>query len=210
MDKAINTAALLLAGFAVLGTGLVALTREATAERIAEQQRRALLRGLNEIIPSSRYDNDLATDTTTAADGEHLIYRARHNGQPVAAVISTAAEDSYSGTPIELLVGINTDGSLAGVRVVSHKETPGLGDGIMLDRSPWILSFNGRSLEQTPEARWQVKKDGGDFDQFTGATITPRAVIHAVHNTLKYHQQNRHSIYASAAGREPPKANRHD
>lgn len=207
MDKKpIGAAALLLACFAILGTGLVALTKEATAGRIAEQQLRALLSGLNEIVPSARYDNDLAMDITTAqdkillgGDAPRTIYRARKEGKPVAVVISTAAPDSYSGTEIKMLVGINLDGSLAGVRVVSHKETPGLGDGIVVDRSDWILSFNGKGLHTHTEDEWAVKKDGGHFDQFTGATITPRAVVQAVHKALKYFDKHQDKIFESSS-----------
>lgn len=205
--KAISLAAILLTGFAVMGIGLVAVTKEITAERIAEQQRRALLKGLNEIIPKQRYDNDLATDMTTGQDKLLLgglrprtIYRARKHGQAVAAVISTAAKNSYSGTPIELLVGINVDGSIAGVRVVNHRETPGLGDGITLEHSNWILSFNTKSLLSHGDQQWRVKKDGGDFDQFTGATITPRAVVAAVHKTLRYYKQHKDMIFSLNTG----------
>lgn len=205
--KPIGLAALLLMGFAVVGIGLVAVTKEVTAERIEKQQLRALLSGLNEIVPSHRYDNNLAEDTTTGQDklllgsrGKHIIYRARWQDKPVAVVISTAAKNSYSGTPIELLVGINTDGSVAGVRVVDHRETPGLGDGISLDRSQWILSFNTKSLHSHNEQQWKVKKDGGDFDEFTGATITPRAVVGAVHKTLLYYKKHKDTIFALDAG----------
>jgi len=202
--KPIGLAALLLMGFAVVGIGLVAITKEVTAERIADEQHRALLRGLNDVIASSRYDNDLAGDTTTAQDPALLggntprtIYRARKAGLPVAAVISTAAPDGYNtSTPIQILVGINIDGSLANVRVVRHGETPGLGDGIKLDSSDWILSFNGKSLHSHSERQWQVKKDGGDFDQFTGATVTPRAVVRAVHKTLLYFKKHHDTIFA--------------
>ena len=205
--KPIGIAAALLTAFAILGIGLVAITKEVTAERIAEQQLRALLSGLNEIIPAQRYDNDLAKDSTTVQDvlllggsRERNIYRARKNGKPIAVVISTAALDSYSGTAIEMLVGINVDGSVAGVRVVNHRETPGLGDGITLDRSNWILSFNGKSLHNHSEQQWKVKKDGGDFDQFTGATITPRAVVGAVRKTLRYYKKHRDTLFTLDSG----------
>jgi electron transport complex protein RnfG len=115
----------------------------------------------------------------------------------VAAVLASIAPDGYAGT-IKLLVGINYDGSIAGVRVVSHKETPGLGDAIEAERSDWILGFNGHSLREPGEERWKVKKDGGIFDQFSGATITPRAIVAAVHNTLSYYQNNREALFAAA------------
>lgn len=202
--KPIGLAALLLMGFAIVGIGLVAVTKEVTAERIEEEQHRALLRGLNDVITSSRYNNDLAMDTKVVQDPILLggntprtIYRARKQGLPVAVVINTAAPDGYNTSiPIQILVGINIDGSLANVRVVRHGETPGLGDGIKLDSSDWILSFNGKSLHSHSERQWAVEKDGGDFDQFTGATITPRAVVRAVHKTLLYYKKHKSMIFA--------------
>lgn len=204
--KPIGLAALLLAAFAIVGVGLVAVTKEVTAERIEKQRTIALLNGLNKVLPKSRYDNDLANDFIIAQDpvllGGHtprIIYRARKSGLPVAAVISTAAPDGYNtSVPIQILVGINLDGSLANVRVVNHGETPGLGDGIKLDSSDWILSFNDKSLDNYREKQWKVKKDGGEFDQFTGATITPRAVVRAVHKTLKYFKKHQGAIFSSS------------
>lgn len=195
--------ALILGLFAVAGTGLVALTHDGTAERIAENERQSLLRSLHQIISPDSHDNDIYTDTIEVSDpllGTNqpvMVYRARLGKQPVAAVIASIAPDGYAGT-IKLLVGINYDGTVAGVRVVSHKETPGLGDAIEAERSDWILGFNGHSLRETKDERWKVKKDGGIFDQFSGATITPRAIVAAVHNTLRYYQNNREALFAAA------------
>ncbi len=194
--------AMILGLFSVVGTGLVALTYEGTMERIAENERQALLRSLHQIISPEAHDNDIYADLITvhnkallgSRDGVN-IYRARMSGQPVAAVIASAAPDGYNGT-IKLLVGINYDGTLAGVRVINHHETPGLGDGIEAERSDWVQGFNGRSLLNPESAGWKVKKDGGQFDQFTGATITPRAVVKAVYNTLRYYQQHREALFA--------------
>src|SRR5690606_4959952 len=111
------------------------------------------------------------------------VYRAFRGGEPVAALFNSVAPDGYSGE-IRLLVGVRVDGSLSGVRVLSHKETPGLGDPIEVRHSDWITRFSGLSLENPPFERWKVRRDGGDFDQFTGATITPRAVVKATRNTL--------------------------
>ncbi len=198
--------ALILGTFAVIGTGLVAMTYEGTAERIAENERQALLRSLHQIISPESHDNDIYADVITVHDKALLgskdgvnIYRARLGGQPVAAVINSVAPDGYNGT-IKLLVGIHYDGTLAGVRVINHRETPGLGDGIEAERSDWILGFNDRSLTNPDEAGWKVKKDGGTFDQFTGATITPRAVVKAVHNTLRYYQQHRETLFDQEPG----------
>ncbi|HEX9801962.1 MAG TPA: electron transport complex subunit RsxG [Gammaproteobacteria bacterium] len=194
--------ALILGLFAVAGTGLVALTHDGTAERIAENERQSLLRSLHQIISPDAHDNDIYNDTIAVIDpllGTNqpvMVYRARLGKLPVAAVLASIAPDGYAGT-IKLLVGINYDGSIAGVRVVSHKETPGLGDAIEAERSDWILGFNGHSLREPQEERWKVKKDGGIFDQFSGATITPRAIVAAVRNTLRYYQNNREALFAA-------------
>jgi Na+-translocating ferredoxin:NAD+ oxidoreductase subunit G len=187
--------------FAVIGSGLVAFTYDSTAQRIADNQRKALLKSLNELIPSERYDNDIFTDTLYVVSSELLgadtpvpVYRARKHGWPVAAVLAVVAPDGYNGS-IKLLVAINLDGTLAGVRVVQHRETPGLGDGIEAERSDWILGFNGKSLANPVKKGWKVKRDGGIFDQFTGATITPRAVVKAVHKALLYFQIHAHSLF---------------
>ena len=190
--------------FAVIGSGLVAFTFDSTEERIAENQRRALLKSLNQLVPSDRYDNDVFSDTLLVHDPGLLgteepvtVYRARKDGWPVAAVLAPVAPDGYNGN-IRLLVAINLDGTLAGVRVIQHRETPGLGDGIETDRSDWILGFNGKSLSDPEKKGWRVKRDGGQFDQFTGATITPRAVVKAVHKALLYFSLHRQKLFERA------------
>lgn len=199
--RPILISAIFLFLFAVIGSALVAFTFDSTAERIAENQRKALLRNLNELVPGDRYDNDIFTDTLYVGSSELLgsdepvpVYRARKNGWPVAAVLAAVAPDGYNGT-IKLLVAINLDGTLAGVRVHQHRETPGLGDAIEIERSDWILDFKGKSLTNPVKTGWKVKRDGGDFDQFTGATITPRAVVKAVHKALLYFQLHAHSLF---------------
>mgnify|MGYP006271451641 FL=1 len=191
----------ILALFAVAGTSLVALTHEATDERIAANQRAATLATLHELVPEERYDNDPVTDAITVTDRQALgsrepltVYRARRDGEPVAAVLTAVAPDGYGG-PIRLLVAINHDGTLAGVRVVNHSETPGLGDAIEAERSDWIHDFAGRSLGNPPLEDWRVEKDGGTFDQFTGATITPRAVVAAVRRALQYYEEHRRELF---------------
>lgn len=187
--------------FAVVGSGVVAYTHDRTAERIHDNERLALLKSLNEIIPSDRYDNDIFHDILYVHNRDLLgtdkpvpVYRARKNGWPVAAVLAPVAPDGYNGN-IRLLVAINLDGTLAGVRVVQHRETPGLGDGIETSNSDWILGFNGKSLDNPGKDGWKVKRDGGEFDQFTGATITPRAVVKAVHNALLYYRIHGHELF---------------
>ena len=187
--------------FAVVGTTLVALTEYSSRETIVENERLVLLRNLYALLPEDRLDNDISTDslqlpasTLLGSDENSTVYRARLSGEPVAAIFRSIAPDGYSGK-IHLLVGVYTDGSLAGVRVVKHAETPGLGDAIEIRKSPWINSFLGKSLSNPSSDRWHVKRDGGDFDQLTGATITPRAVVTAVRNTLLYYQENADMIF---------------
>lgn len=190
---------------AVAGTTLLTGVHHLTAERIAAQERRAVLEQLEQIIPAERYDNELQDDWITVVDEQHfprgqqvVAYRARRDGQPVAVIFRFAAVDGYNG-PIHLLAGIGADGSLLGVRVTSHRETPGLGDAIEAEKSDWIRSFEGRSLRSPEPARWGVRRDGGAFDQFTGATITPRAVVEAVRRALEYHQSNRQALFEAPA-----------
>ncbi|RMG38774.1 MAG: electron transport complex subunit RsxG [Gammaproteobacteria bacterium] len=187
------TAAAVLGFFAVLGSALVGVAYQGTAERIAQSEREALLRQLNAILARHEYDNDLLNDYLDVSAPKRLgaettrVYRARRQGKPVALILSPVVAQGYSGA-IDLIVGIRVDGTLAGVRVLSHKETPGLGDRIDERKSPWILGFSGKSLDEPPLSRWRVKRDGGDFDQFTGATITPRAVVAAVKEALLWYR----------------------
>ncbi len=204
--RSMGIAALILTGFAVVGTGLVAITYSGTKNIIAEAQRAALEASLNQLVPADRYDNRVTEDRLDIVAPEWLgtdqpvtIYRARKNGQPVALFATPTAPDGYSG-PIQLLIGVYADGTLAGVRVLAHKETPGLGDGIEARRSPWILAFTGKSLTDPPLEQWKVKRDGGAFDQLTGATITPRAVVKAVRRFLEYVQKHQEQLFAPAAG----------
>jgi len=204
---ALNRRQILISGaflwlFAVAGTTLVALTEYSTSAAIGANERQVLLRNLYALLPRDRLDNDIASDTLQippspllGTDSVTLAYRARRNGEPVAAVFNSVAPNGYNGR-IHLLVGIYVDGSLAGVRVVKHTETPGLGDAVEVRKSPWIRSFDGKSLQDPAAGGWAVKRDGGEFDQFTGATITPRAVVKAVHNTLLYYRDNADMIFA--------------
>ena len=200
--RSMGIAALILTGFAVVGTGLVAITYTSTQDMIAEAQQAALEASLNQLVPADRYDNRVVEDAIEVVAPEWLgtdqpvtVYRARRNGQPVALFATPYAPDGYSG-PIQLLIGVYADGTLAGVRVLAHKETPGLGDGIDEKRSPWILAFAGKSLDNPKLERWKVKKDGGVFDQFTGATVTPRAVVKATRRFLEYVQMNQEALFA--------------
>jgi len=204
--------ALSLGLVAVIGTSLLSGVNQATAKRIEQQERRVVLEQLGQIIPPDHYDNVLQEDRFSFVDetwfpqGQQVVaYRARRGGQPVAVILRFVAVDGYSG-PIGLLAGIEADGRLAGVRVTSHRETPGLGDGIEIEKSDWIRSFDGRSLGAPPATEWTVRRDGGAFDQFTGATITPRSVVNATRLALEYHERHRDFLYdapATAQGEKP-------
>lgn len=172
-----------------------------SAPVLAEHQQQAQLLQLNSIVPPDRYDNALSEDrievTEPSLDLKNpvTIYRARNQQQPVASLLTVTAPNGYSGD-IKLLVGIWADGKVAGVRVLAHKETPGLGDYIETKRSPWIHQFDNKSLNDPSPERWKVKKDGGIFTYNTGATITPRAITSAVARTLSWVKDHQAMVYA--------------
>lgn len=183
----------LLILFALGGTIPVAWLQSATAERIAENLQQARLKSINEVIDANLYDNNileaqqLVTDEQLIPGGlQAAIYTATKNDLLVATVIETIAPDGYSGN-IRMLIGIDPNGKLTGVRILEHRETPGLGDTIDQYHSDYLDVFTGKSLGNPVSTRWAVKKDGGDFDQLTGATITPRAVVQAVKRALLYY-----------------------
>lgn len=187
----------ILAIAALLSTGLVAITNALTADTIAEQQQKQLMLALNQVIPESKHDNLLYQSCTLINDKAALgttepqpLYIATLNEQPTALAFQAIAPDGYNGA-IKVLIGTDMSGEVLGVRVLEHNETPGLGDKVNLSVSDWVLSFNGKRVEEANDARWAVHKDGGQFDQFTGATITPRAVVNATRKAIWYVTQNR-------------------
>jgi electron transport complex protein RnfG len=205
LADAVGRNSIVLGLVALVVTLALAGTQLLTREQIAAQQRAAEARAYDEILPPARYDNALLDDFRLVEDRELLglqqprkILVARLGGEAQAVIVPATAPDGYGGA-IELIVGINADGTVAGVRVVAHKETPGLGDKIDARKSRWIDAFAGRSLGDPAPAQWAVKKDGGAFDQFTGATITPRAVTATVKRTLQYFEANREALLAAAA-----------
>jgi electron transport complex protein RnfG len=191
--------------FAVVGTAILASVFYMTHDAIVKSEEAEKLKLITQIVPSSIFDNDIIQDTLSIpadpllgnADST-LAYRARIKGEPSAVVLEAVAPDGYSGK-INLILAVRANGELAGVRVVSHKETPGLGDYIELPKSPWIKGFDGKSREVYKDADWKVKKDGGQFDYMAGATITPRAVIKAVNKALIYFGENRDKLFAVGA-----------
>jgi electron transport complex protein RnfG len=210
MTKApILIAGFILGAFAAGGVGLVTVTHALTKERIAANEREATLRSVAAIIPHEQMDNDPLEDQIEVHNPELLgsdttrVFRIRKGDRPLALVLNPVVPDGYAG-PIKLLVSVLVDGTLGGVRVLSHHETPGLGDRIEIAKSDWILAFDGKSLDRPPQKEWKVKRDGGIFDQFAGATITPRAVVKAVKNTLIYIRQTEAGLYDRPAETAAP------
>ena len=182
---------LILTAFALATTGSVALIQTITAERIAEQEQQNLVKQLNQVLPQSNYDNVLYKDCVLSnapelgPKGPHMIYRAKMNNQPTALLIRHITPRGYSDN-IDILTAVMRDGSISGVRITRHEETPGLGDKVELAKSDWVTTFNGLTVNTKDDDNFAVKKDGGQFDQFTGATITPRAVVDSVKEATWY------------------------
>ena len=193
--------ALALATIVAVAVALLAALHAGTRGRIEAQQRAAATAALAVLLPEG-YDNDPLADRVAVPAGDALGLRApgeahvaRRGAAPLGIVLPVVARDGYAGD-IALRVGIRYDGTVVGVRVVSHRETLGLGDPIESHRSDWIHGFAGRSRDDPPRERWTVRGDGGEFDQFAGATITPRAVVHALRRALDYHAARRNALYA--------------
>jgi len=186
----------ILALFAIACTATVGLVSELTKDRIRVQEQQQLLKTLHSIIEPSRYDNDIANDCIMMSAAElgstkvQTAYIARKNQEVVAVAMTSTAPEGYNGN-IDFIMAINNDGSVSGVRVLKHQETPGLGDKIEIRKSDWITRFTSKRLQSDNDSHWAVVKDNGMFDQFTGATITPRAVVKGVKNTLSYFNQNK-------------------
>jgi Na+-translocating ferredoxin:NAD+ oxidoreductase subunit G len=202
-------AAVMLATAAIMAFGLVAMVHEITRDQIAATERARELARFDEVLAGHPHDNDLLADVLTLRDPELLgptaaitAYRARSGGQAVAVVLEPVAPDGYSGA-IRLLVAIAPDGTIVGVRVIGHRETAGLGDFIDVRKSDWIERFTGRSAGDPELARWRVRKDGGDFDQYTGATITSRAVVGTLGRTLQFFARHRDELLAAPATIQP-------
>ncbi len=203
MHLSIGKNGLLLFVFALITAGTLALTYEGTKDTIKASQREAAQKALLEIVPQSRFDNDILTDTVAIPQSAHallgklsdeVIHLARKDGKVIGAIVPAIAPDGYNGD-IKLITGVNLDGSIAGVRILVHKETPGLGDKVDIKKSQWVTSFNGRSLNNPAANGWNVKKNGGEFDQFTGATITPRAVVTRIHKVLQFVDNNKTLLF---------------
>jgi Na+-translocating ferredoxin:NAD+ oxidoreductase subunit G len=205
--KHASKTAITLIAFAVVFTALLAYVFQATKLPIEQAEAKARLALFRQIVPENMHDNDLLKDKLSISPNALLgnkqatiANRARINNAPAAVILEAIAHDGYSGD-IKLLIAIKYDGTISGVRVLTHKETPGLGDYIDIAKGNWIKLFDGESLtktsdEKSAEERWKVKKDNGAFDYMAGATITPRAVVKAVHKALQYFEVNKEALFA--------------
>ena len=216
MDEPRGNVSLTAVAVAILAAGgayLIGATHDFSKGRIAANQRARLTASLNSVLDPSIRSHDLRTVRLTATDRTLLgraepvdVFVAFDAGQPVAAIFAATAPDGYNA-PINLLIGMSSSATLTGVRPVSHRETAGLGDRMEPGKSDWILRFDGASLDRPPRERWAVDKDDGDFDSLSGATITSRAVVKAVKNTLLYFEQHRDELFRDAAARAADDAN---
>jgi electron transport complex protein RnfG len=196
------SSAVILAVLAAICTALVAITQRTTAPRIAANAQAHLEQSLAPVLAGLTYDGKLSESTITIPLPHGLpgnepvsVYRVFADARPVAALFVVTARDGFTG-PIKLLIGIAAAGSITGVRVLEHRETPGLGDLIDSSRSDWVLQFSGTSLLNPQPSRWAIRRDGGDFDQLTGASITPRAVVKAIKETLIYFDAHLDEVFA--------------
>jgi electron transport complex protein RnfG len=199
--NALRTGTILFA-FALVATALLVFTFTRTQPTIERSEQAEKLALLGQVVPHALYDNDLLASVIIVPPDELLgtrqpssIWIARRGEQITAVALEAIAPDGYGGN-IHLLVGVDVDGTLTGVRVTAHRETPGLGDYIVRSKSPWIEQFVGKSLTTPAVKRWKVAKDGGAFDARAGATITPRAVVKAVRGALDYFARHRAALVA--------------
>jgi Na+-translocating ferredoxin:NAD+ oxidoreductase subunit G len=200
--KHASKTAITLIAFALVFTALLAYVFTITKAPIEKSEAEARMALFGQIVPPSLHNNDLLKDSISIAPNDLLgnkqpsiANRARINNAPAAVILEAIAHDGYAGD-IKLLIAIKYDGTISGVRVLTHKETPGLGDYIDIAKGNWIKLFDGESLTKTAAEKWTVKKDGGAFDYMAGATITPRAVVKAVHKALQYFEANKEALFA--------------
>jgi electron transport complex protein RnfG len=204
-DAPVIKSGITLGVIAAICTALVALTYQVTHERIAANEQAWLEQSLQPALSGLFFDSGVSESRVTIPAPHELpgsedavIYRVYSGDSPVAALFVISARDGYAGA-IRLLVGIDINGAITGVHVLAHRETPGLGDRIESTKSDWVKQFDGRSLGDPVADGWKIKRDGGEFDQLTGASVTPRAVIKAIMETLLYFEANRVAVFAAAA-----------
>lgn len=207
-NNSVLNAGITLATIAVICTTLVATTWHLTRQRIADNEQAWLEQSLQPALADVFFEGSV-TESMLVLEPPHelpgkdpaIVYRVYAEGEPVAALFAVTAVDGYAG-PIRILLGVRMDGTVTGLRILEHRETPGLGDKIESSRSDWVFQFDGRSLGDPVVGRWKLKVDGGEFDQLSGASITPRAVIRAVRETLIYFDANRDELFAAPATRD--------
>ncbi len=202
-DSSILRGGVTLAAIAAICTALVAFTYQLTDERIAANEQAWLEQSLQPALSGLFFDSGVSESVVTIpaphelpGSEDAIIYRVYSGESPVAALFVVSARDGYAGA-IRMLVGVGIDGTVTGVHVLAHRETPGLGDWIESSKSDWVKQFDGRSLTNPRAEGWKIKRDGGEFDQLTGASVTPRAVVKAVKETLQYFGANADSIFAA-------------
>lgn len=197
--KRVGYQAMLLGGFATFASVFLVSGNIATKDAIDERLKEDLLQSLSQVVPDDLYDNNLLDNILEVKDQKNhsiTIYRG-FKGSQVSALAWQISEQGFSGE-IRMIIGVDTDGQILGVRVIAHSETPGLGDKIEEKKGNWILDFNGLSLGNPPVEKWKVKKDGGQFDAFSGATITPRAVVKGITDSLAFFNANRSRLISIA------------
>ncbi|MGE4526892.1 MAG: electron transport complex subunit RsxG [Rhodospirillaceae bacterium] len=194
----------LLGGFCLVASVTLALGYRLSAPAIEARQKEDMAASLEQVIPASYRSNDMVADAVVldGPAGKTTVYRARKGGT-VTAVAYRVVGQGYGGELV-IVMGVDRDGEILGVRVVQHSETPGLGDKVDVRKTRWVDAFSGKSLANTPDAKWAVKKDGGQFDQFSGATITPRGVIKAVKEGLAFFAAHRARMLDESAGAAEP------
>ena len=204
LGQSISKNSVLLGIFAAVTTAIIAGTYLGSRDLIKANIRAAEEKALLQIIPENRHDNSMLDDSVQTTDTALLglreakeIFLAKQSGKFVGAILPATARDGYTGD-IDMIVGVNRDGTIAGVRVLQRRETPGLGDAVDRKKSDWVDGFIGKRIGAPQASDWTVKKDGGVFDQFTGATITPRAVTQAVFRSLQYFEENRDQLIVAA------------
>ena len=191
-----------LAAIAAICTALVATTYHLTKDRIAANEQAFLEQKLAPVLSGITFEGSIS-ESKRVIEAPHdlpgredaLIYRVYSDGEPVAALFAVTAPDGYSG-PIRILLGVDVNGVVTGLRILEHRETPGLGDKIEESKSDWVYQFNGKSLGDPNVEEWYIRRDGGEFDQLSGASVTPRAVIKAVRETLLYFDANREQVFS--------------
>ncbi|HNP36152.1 MAG TPA: electron transport complex subunit RsxG [Woeseiaceae bacterium] len=208
MSLGIAKSGLTLAAIAAICAALVAVTYHLTRDRIAANQQAMLEQSLAPALAGLEFEGPISESRLVIppphdlpGPGPAIVYRVFASGKPLAALIAVTAPNGYAG-PIRILVGISYEGNVTGVRILEHRETPGLGDGIESTRSDWVYQFDGRSLGDPALAGWALKRDGGVFDQLSGASVTPRAVLQAIRETLLYFDAHREALFAAPASED--------